>query len=170
MSGPGGVCSEGGVCSWGVYGIPVCTEADPPSCRQTDRCKNITFATSLWTVTRMHSSRMHMVHFSDSGVGPSYRNPLDRDPLGQRPLPRTETYFDRDRRNMESSRQTISDIIKTPVKALLCPKLCLRAVINGHGVSNICQALGLHVKQECIPVECVPSAAVAVSPGGGVCA
>ena len=136
-----------------MYGIPLCTEADPPSCGQTDRCKNITFATSLWTVTRMHSSRMHMVHFSDSGVGSSYRNPLDRDPLGQRPLPRTETHFDRDRRTMESSRQTGSDIIQRPpadkqthVKTLLCPKLCFRPVINGHGVSNFCQALGPHVK------------------------
>ena len=33
MSGPG-------------TGIPACTEADPP-CGQTDRCKNITFATSF---------------------------------------------------------------------------------------------------------------------------
>ena len=47
----GGACS-GGVCSWAGGGgdIPACTEADP-ICGQTDRCKNITFATSLRTVT-----------------------------------------------------------------------------------------------------------------------
>ena len=49
----GGVCS-GGVCSGGylLLGgcIPACTEADPPVNRMTDRCKNITFATSLRTV------------------------------------------------------------------------------------------------------------------------
>ena len=39
VSGPGGCLLRGG-------GTPVCTEADPP-CGQTDRCKNITFATSL---------------------------------------------------------------------------------------------------------------------------
>ena len=49
----GGVWSQGGACSQrggGVSGpgggIPACTEADPP-CGQTDRCKNITFATSV---------------------------------------------------------------------------------------------------------------------------
>ena len=31
-------------------GIPACTEADPPIDRMTDRCKNITFATSFRTV------------------------------------------------------------------------------------------------------------------------
>ena len=31
-------------------GIPECTEAEPPPCGQTGRCKNITFATSLRTV------------------------------------------------------------------------------------------------------------------------
>ena len=41
---PGGVCSRGG----GV--ILACTEADPPVNRMTDRCKIITFATSLRTV------------------------------------------------------------------------------------------------------------------------
>ena len=39
---PGGAWSQGGV-------IPACTEADTPR-GQTDRCKNITFATSLRTV------------------------------------------------------------------------------------------------------------------------
>ena len=43
---PGGVCScGGGVCSGGS-GIPACTEADPPVNRMTDRCKNITLATT----------------------------------------------------------------------------------------------------------------------------
>ena len=41
LLGPGG---SGG-------GIPACTEADP-HCGQRDRCKNITFATSLRTVIR----------------------------------------------------------------------------------------------------------------------
>ena len=65
VSAPGGVCSWGvsalggcclllGVCSWGGCllpggcGIPACTEADiPPVDRMTDRCKNITLATTL---------------------------------------------------------------------------------------------------------------------------
>ena len=37
----------GGVCFLGDGGIPVCTEADPPVNRMTDRCKNITLATTL---------------------------------------------------------------------------------------------------------------------------
>ena len=45
-----GVSAPGGGVWSGRGGIPVCTEADPPSCGQTDRCKNITFATSLRTV------------------------------------------------------------------------------------------------------------------------
>ena len=62
-SGLGGVCSQGvsgqggGVCSWGGVwsevgclllggGIPACTEADPPVNRMTDKCKNITLATT----------------------------------------------------------------------------------------------------------------------------
>ena len=71
----GGVCSwrvfalggsAQGVCSGGVWGcvcsrgcgIPACTEADtPPPCGQTHACKNITFATSLWTVI-IHRSRL----------------------------------------------------------------------------------------------------------------
>ena len=41
MSGPGGVSAPGGC------GIPACTEADiPPVNRMTDRCKNITLATT----------------------------------------------------------------------------------------------------------------------------
>ena len=36
-SGPGG---------GGSSGIPACTEADPPVNRMTDRCKNITLATT----------------------------------------------------------------------------------------------------------------------------
>ena len=86
MPGLGGVCSQGsapggggcllpGAWSWGVSGprgslllggclvcgggISVCTKADPPAVnRITDRCKNITFATSLRMVTRMHSNRI----------------------------------------------------------------------------------------------------------------
>ena len=52
----GGVCATwkgvlpGGVCFLGRCGIPACTEADSPVNRMTDRCKNITFATSLRTV------------------------------------------------------------------------------------------------------------------------
>ena len=57
MSGPGGVWSGGclilgGVCSQGGLlpggcGIPACTGADtPPVNRMTDRCKNITLATT----------------------------------------------------------------------------------------------------------------------------
>ena len=57
----GGVWSQGGVCSGGVCllqrggcllqgggcGVPACTEADTPSVnRMTDRCKNITLATT----------------------------------------------------------------------------------------------------------------------------
>ena len=43
---PGGVCS-GGVCSQGGCGIPACTEADTPLVnRMTNRCKNITLATT----------------------------------------------------------------------------------------------------------------------------
>ena len=48
-----GVCGPRGVPSpGGAGGIPACTEADPPPPvnRMTDRCKNITFATSLRTV------------------------------------------------------------------------------------------------------------------------
>ena len=41
-----GVSALGGVCSGGC-GIPACTEADtPPVNRMTDRCKNITLATT----------------------------------------------------------------------------------------------------------------------------
>ena len=52
-----GGCWEVGWWGWGV--IPACTEADPP-CGQTDTCKNITFATSLWTVITVF---MHMGFF-----------------------------------------------------------------------------------------------------------
>ena len=40
------VQGEGGGLLWGG-GIPACTEADPPVNRMTDRCKNITLATTL---------------------------------------------------------------------------------------------------------------------------
>ena len=55
MSGPGGVSGPGGCLLQGVCvpapgggcGIPACTEADtPPVNRMTDRCKNITLATT----------------------------------------------------------------------------------------------------------------------------
>ena len=49
--GMGGTCF-GGVPAPGGGGIPACTETDPPPCGQTDRCKNITFATSLRTVKK----------------------------------------------------------------------------------------------------------------------
>ena len=45
----GGVPAPGGACFGGMW-YPACTEADPPVNRMTDRCKNITFATSLRTV------------------------------------------------------------------------------------------------------------------------
>ena len=48
---PSGVCCRGGGGRVGVI-IPACTEAAPPPCGQTDRCKNITFATSMRTVTK----------------------------------------------------------------------------------------------------------------------
>ena len=52
----GGVCFWGGCLFLGGVSIPACTEADTPSpptpCGQTDACKNITFATSLRTVTK----------------------------------------------------------------------------------------------------------------------
>ena len=58
-----GVCFGGG---WGVSawsrggGIPACTEADPPVNRMTDRCKNITLATtSLRPVTSNNPSQQH---------------------------------------------------------------------------------------------------------------
>ena len=58
VSAPGGgvwgVCSQGGVCSWG-WGVsapggllPACTEADPPVDRMTHMCKNITFLQTLF--------------------------------------------------------------------------------------------------------------------------
>ena len=49
---PGDVCSWGGLSAPGGGGIPACTEADTlPVDRMTDTCKNITFVTSLQTVT-----------------------------------------------------------------------------------------------------------------------
>ena len=47
VSAPGGVCSEGCLLLGGRCGIPACTEADtPPVNRMTNRCKNITLATT----------------------------------------------------------------------------------------------------------------------------
>ena len=48
----GGSAAGGGVCCSGVYLVRY------SPCGQTHACKNITFATLLRTVTRMHSSRM----------------------------------------------------------------------------------------------------------------
>ena len=48
-SGPGGCLVPGGACSWGVW-YPSMHCGRPPVNRMTDRCKNITFATSLRTV------------------------------------------------------------------------------------------------------------------------
>ena len=63
----GGVRSGGCVCSGGVSAprvIPAGTEAAPPPVdRMTDRCKNITFATSLRTVKMvMYSLRLTCMH------------------------------------------------------------------------------------------------------------
>ena len=51
VSALGGVCSQGGV---GGCGIPACTQAAPPVNRMTDRCKNITLATTSLTNGRSH--------------------------------------------------------------------------------------------------------------------
>ena len=69
-----GVLVLGGACSGGG-GIPACTEADPP-CGQTDTCKNITFATSLQTVTNLCLSRK--THFSDEGRQPQKVKKMDK--------------------------------------------------------------------------------------------
>ena len=84
----GGVCS-GGICYWGglLWG-GVCSRGclllggcllpeggvvsqhalrQTPPCGQTHTCKNITFATSLQTVTSKHSSRMHTNRTETSG-------------------------------------------------------------------------------------------------------
>ena len=64
----GCIWSQGGVPGpGGVYLVPGSVSvpggrALPPPCGQTDACKNITFATSLRMVTRMHSSRMLTTH------------------------------------------------------------------------------------------------------------
>ena len=67
MSAPGGVCSGGvwsggylvrGVCSRG--GITACTEAEsPPLNRMTDRCKNITLATTSLRPVKIALSMFH---------------------------------------------------------------------------------------------------------------
>ena len=84
VSAPGGVSALGvsiprvggwcllprGSAPWGG-GIPACTEADtpiPPVNRMTDACKKHNLApTSLWAVTRMHSSGMGTALFCGSG-------------------------------------------------------------------------------------------------------
>ena len=84
-----GVCFPGGVLRGvppGVGGgIPEFTEADtPPVNRKTDRCKNITFATSLLTV------KMVIIHWQIQGaLGTHTPFPLGRLHLwGWSPLPR----------------------------------------------------------------------------------
>ena len=60
---PGGVPTRGVyLVWWGWPGPRGCTWSGTPPCGQTHACKNITFATSLRTVTRLHSSRMHTTH------------------------------------------------------------------------------------------------------------
>ena len=50
-----GVSAPGGVPAPGGCGIPVCTEADtPPVNRMTDRCKNITLATTSLRPVKKH--------------------------------------------------------------------------------------------------------------------
>ena len=65
VPGPGGHLVRGGTCP-GVYLVPGgCTWSGTPPLRgQTHACKNITFATSLRTVTRMHSNRMRTLRCS----------------------------------------------------------------------------------------------------------
>ena len=62
-----GVPAPGGWRVPGGGGIPACTEADsPPPCGQTDRCKNITFATLLRTVTcAMPQNQLQKPHSSN---------------------------------------------------------------------------------------------------------
>ena len=120
---PGGVPGPGG-CTWsqGVYLVPGdgvpgpggCTWSGTPPCGQTHACKNITFATSLWTVTRLHSSRMRTWTETPPPLGqrlpPSWTETsplLDRDfpPLGQRLL-------DRDPPQVETPLNRITDRCK----------------------------------------------------------
>ena len=61
VSALGGCLPWGGVCSWGDVcgGIPACTEADtPPANRMTNRCKNITLATTSLRLVRAYSDRV----------------------------------------------------------------------------------------------------------------
>ena len=62
---PGGRCLLPGVVS----------QQTPPPCGQTHACKNITFATLLRTVTRMHSSRVRTARSLPYGGG-CQGNPL----------------------------------------------------------------------------------------------
>ena len=90
----GGLLLGRGCLVWGCLvlggggGIPACTEADPPVNRMTNRCKNITLATtSLWPVTRMHSSRMRTVCNSSRllGGGSVCLGDVSQHALGQTP-------------------------------------------------------------------------------------
>ena len=61
-----GLPAPGGWRVPGGGGIPACTEADSPPCGQTDRCKNITFATLLRTVTcAMPQNQLQKPHSSN---------------------------------------------------------------------------------------------------------
>ena len=59
MSAPGGLVPGGWcVCSGEGGGIPACTEADPPpGNRMTNRCKNITLATSSLRPVKMYVNK-----------------------------------------------------------------------------------------------------------------
>ena len=99
----GGVSGLGGWggCVWsgGSASVPCGIPPLPPVNRMTNRCKNITLATTLLqpVITRMHSSRCIPVYrplITVQGVSlqgalpdrdPQDRDPLDKEPPGQRP-------------------------------------------------------------------------------------
>ena len=66
VSGPRGCLLQGGVWSQGVSaprecGIPVCTEADTPVNRMTNRCKNITLPQTSFAGGKYHLIGNHSV-------------------------------------------------------------------------------------------------------------
>ena len=95
VPGPRGCLLGGGAWSRGVSAGGVVSQhalrQTPPLNRMTNRCKNITFATSLRTVniwkTRMHSSGMYTVRFASrhyKSVPTPGGRPLEEDRLGRR--------------------------------------------------------------------------------------